>query len=291
MKNQIVAKVMQNKIVSKVGGEIGKFYLAHEGTILTTGAIGFSMATTAVTYRNADKIKTTLADASYILQDLKESGASKEEINNFYISTIKELSPLVAPIVIFQAATITCSVLSKKRSDKIESKLAETAGALSIAQAAITQYQSFQKEAEESLGEKKYAKLIDDINKNRDIDGRRFTSLASEGAPGEILMIDKYSGRPFWSTTEKIEYAAKELGRMVSAKGGYDQVSINDYYDLIGNNDLTPNELAERFGYLESVDADIRPHFSDAHYIFPNGTRIPAFEVYLYPEPECISID
>lgn len=291
MKNQIVSKVTQNKLVSKVLGEIGKFYLTHEGTILTTGSIGFSIATTAVTYRNADKIKSILADASYILKDLKESNASKEEINGFYASTLKELAPLAAPIVIFQTATIACSVLSKKRSDRIESKLAETAGALSIAQAAITQYQAFQKEAEESLGEKKYAKLVDDINKNRDVDGRRFTSLASEGAPGEILMIDKYSGRPFWSTIEKVEYAAKELGRMISPNGGYDQVSINDYYDLIGNNDLTPNELAEKFGYLESFDTDIRAHFSDTHYVFPNGTRIPAFEVFLYPSPECLYND
>ena len=132
---------------------------------------------------------------------------------------------------------------------------------------------------------------MDDINKNRDVDGRRFTSLASEGAPGEILMIDKYSGRPFWSTIEKVEYAAKELGRMISPNGGYDQVSINDYYDLIGNNDLTPNELAEKFGYLESFDTDIRAHFSDTHYVFPNGTRIPAFEVFLYPSPECLYND
>lgn len=291
MKNQIVAKVMQNKVISKVGGEVAKFYLAHESTILTTGTIGFSLATTAITYRNADKIKSVLAEASYILADLKEQGASKEEINDFYISTIKELSPLIAPIIIFQAATITCSVMNKKHSDKLESKLAETAGALSIAQAAIAQYQAFQKEAEESLGEKKYAKLVDDINKNKEFDGKRFTSLASEGAPGEVLMIDKYSGRPFWSRPEKVEYAAKELGRMVSPNGGYDQVSINDYYDLIANSDLTPNELAERFGYLASVDADIRAHFSDAHYRFPNGTLIPAFEVYLYPSPECISID
>ena len=288
MKNQIVTKVAQNKVVSKVGGEIGKFYLAHEGTILTTGAIGFSMATTAVTYRNADKIKSILTDASYILQDLKEKNAPKEEINEFYTSTIKELAPLVAPIFIFQAATITCSVLSKKRSDKIESKLAETAGALSIAQAAITQYQAFQKEAEESLGEKKYTKLMEDVYKNKEVDGKRFTALASEGAPGEVLMIDKYSGRPFWSTTEKVQYAAKELGRMVAPNGGYDQVTINDYYELIGNNDLTLNELAERFGYYEYESREIEAHFADTHFVFPNGTRIPAFEVYLYPEPDYV---
>lgn len=290
MKNQLMTKIFKNKVVGKITGEVGKFYLAHESTILTSGAIGFSVATTAVTFRNADKIKNVLTEASYILQDMKAQGAPKQEINNFYMSTIKELTPLVLPIIGFQAATITCSILSKKRSDKIESKLAETAGALSIAQAAIAQYQSFQKEAEEQLGEKKYKKIMDDIYKNQEVDGRRFTALASEGAPGEVLMIDKYSGRPFWSTIEKVEFAAREVGRCLAPNGGYDQVCINDYYDFIGNNDLTPNELAERFGYLaEFGDNDIRAQFSDTHYVFPNGTKIPAFEVFLYPEPECIS--
>jgi hypothetical protein len=101
-------------------------------------------------------------------------------------------------------------------------------------------------------------------------------------------MIDKYSGRPFWAQTYRLESAANELGRML-ANGGYDQVSINDYYDLIGNNNLTPNELGERFGYLNDYGtADISVHFADTHYVFPNGTRIPAFETYLYPEPDYI---
>lgn len=284
-KQELMTKVLGNKIVS----EVGKFYLAHESTILTGGTIGFSMATTAVTYRNADKIKSILKDASYILQDLKEQNAPKEQINEFYKQMLKELTPLVLPIFIFQAATIATACISKKRTDKIEARLAETAGALTVAQAAISQYQSFQKDAEQALGEKKYEKLQSDIYKNKDFDGRLFSDTPLEGAPGEVLMIDKYSGRPFWAHTFRIESAASELSRKLSG-GGYDQVSINDYYDLIDNNNLTPNELAERFGYLaDTVWTDeITPKFADTHYVFPNGTRIPAFEVYLYPEPDYI---
>ncbi len=281
-KQELMTKVLSNKIVS----EVGKFYLAHESTILTGGTIGFSVATTAVTYRNADKIKAILKDASYILQDLKEQNAPKEQINEFYKQVLKELAPLIAPIVIFQVATIATACVNKKQADK---KIAEAAGALSIAQAAIAQYQSFQKDAEEALGEKKYEKLQSDIYKNKDFDGRLFSDTPLEGAPGEVLMIDKYSGRPFWGQTYRLESAAHEISRMLSA-GGYDQISINDYYDQIGNNNLTPNELGERFGYLaDSVWTDeINVKYADTHYVFPNGTRIPAFEVYLYPEPDYI---
>lgn len=281
MRKELISKVMGNKVVK----EVGKFYLAHESTILTGGAIGFSMATTAVTYRNADKIKTIISDASIILHDLKEEGTPKEQIREFYGNVLKELVPLVLPIVIFQAAVIGCSILNKKKSDK---RIAELAGALSVSQAAIAQYQSFQKGAEEQLGEKKYTKLMDDIYKNQDVDGRLFSDTPLEGAPGEVLMIDKYSGRPFWAHTYRLEHAASELSRMLSG-GGYDQISINDYYDVINNPNLTPNELGERFGYLADVgNTEVVARFADTHYVFPNGTRIPAFEVYLFPEPDYI---
>lgn len=282
MKN-FLAPIAQNKVVSTITTELGKFYGEHKGLILTGGTITFSLATTAVTLKNAREIMDTLDDAKAALANCN----TQDEKNKVFAMTLKTLAPLVTPIIIFQMATIGCAVVAKKESDK---KIAELAGALSIAQQAVTYYQSFQKDAEEALGEKKYAKLQDDIYKNKEVDGRQFTAIASEGAPGEVLMIDKYSGRPFWSTTERVESAARELGRRISPDGGFDQQSINDYYDLIGNTDLTPNELAERFGYISDVDLsnDISAHFADTHYIFPNGTRIPAFEAYLFPEPGCI---
>jgi len=282
MKN-FLAPIAQNKVVSTITTELGKFYSEHKGLILTGGTITFSLATTAMTLKNAREIMDTLDDARAALANCN----TQDEKNKVFAMTLKTLAPLVTPIIIFQMATIGCAVVAKKESDK---KIAELAGALSIAQQAVTYYQSFQKDAEEALGEKKYAKLQDDIYKSKEVDGRQFTAIASEGAPGEVLFIDKYSGRPFWCTTDRIENAARELGRRISPDGGFDQQSINDYYDLIGNTDLTPNELAERFGYISDVDLsnDISAHFADTHYIFPNGTRIPAFEAYLFPEPGCI---
>ena len=276
---------MKNKVINKVTSEVGKFYINHESAILTRGTIGFSVATTAATFKNAKRI-------SDIIDETKEAlwrADSDDEKKQIYTLALKELTPLVLPILLFQGATIGCALYSKRQSDK---KLAAAAGALSIANEAIARYQAFQKETQEALGEKKYAKLQDDIYKNQEIDGRKFTAIASEGAPGEVLIVDKYSGRPFWSSTGKIELAAWEIKRRLSPDGGYDLQSVNDLYDLIGNSDLTPNELGERFGWVQDSDwnNDISAHFSDTHYIFPNGTRIPAFEMYLYPEPEYIDM-
>lgn len=284
MKN-FLAPVMQNKVVNAFVSETSKFYVAHESAILAGGTIGFSLATTAVTIKNARAISNILDDAKAAISNCN----NKEEKNQVYAMTLKALAPLVAPIVIFQTATIATTLYSKRRSDK---KIAELAGALSIAQQAVTYYHNFQKEAEEALGEKKYEKLQNDIYRNQEVDGGRFTAIASEGAPGDVLMIDKYSGRPFWSSTDRVVNASRELSRMVGRNGSEDIATIDDFYGLIGNPDLTAqeSELATRFGYAAGMD-DISVKFADTHYRFPNGTVIPAFEVYLYPEPACLDWD
>jgi hypothetical protein len=281
MKKNLLTPVLENKVVSSVTN----FCSVHKSALLAGGTIGFSLTTTAVVFRNSPMIHQIIWDT----RDALEAANSEEEKKSIYKAAIKDLVPLVGPIIFFQAGTIVTSIIAKKDSDKKDVRIAELTSAAAVASQAIEQYRLFQKEAEEQLGEKKYAKIMDEAFKDQEIDGRRFTALASEGAPGEILMIDKYSGRPFWSTTDRINNVAKELGRMLSPEGGYDQVSINDYYDLIGNNDLTPNELAERFGYLQYSATEINAHFSDTHFVFPNGTSIPAFGVYLYPEPDYIS--
>ena len=282
MKN-FMTPIMTNKVVQTVTSEVGKFYAEHQSSILTTGIIGCSTATTAVTFRNADKIKETLRDAQAALATCN----TQDEKNKVYKLALTELAPLVAPIIIFQTATIGLAIFSKRESDR---KLAAATSALTVANEVIAQYQSFQKQTEEALGEKEYEKLQKKIYKEQEVDGRRFTAIASEGAPGEVLIINKYDGRPFWCTTDRIENAAREYSRRLSPSGGYDQQSLNDFYELIGNNDLTPNELSERFGHVaeESGFSDISARFADTHYVFPNGTRIPAFEMYLYPEPGCI---
>lgn len=285
MKN-FLAPVTQNKVVGKVVTEVGKFYTAHESAILTGGTIGFSLATTAVAVKNSGEITRILNEAKAALDCCN----TQEEKNTIYGMTLKQIAPLAAPIIIFQAATIGCAVMAKKQSDK---RIAELAGALSIAQQAVTYYQNFQKEAEQQLGEKKYDKLQQDICKNVEVDGRRFTNLASEGAPGETLFIDKYSGRPFWCTYDRIDNAARELSRMIGKNGGSDVVTIDDFYGLIGNVDLTnqESELATRFGYVQDTEVardGISAHYADTHYIFPNGSRVQAAEVYLYPEPACV---
>lgn len=291
MKNQIVTKLMGNKYIGPVLGGLAKFYISNESLILTTGTIGFSLATTAVTLKNAEKISITLNSA----RDALAQCNTREEKSSVYRLFLKEMAPLILPIVIFQSATIGCAILNKKRSDKLEMKLAETAGALTIAQTAISQYQNFQKEASEVLGEEKYVELHDEIGAAKEYDGTRWANIAQQGAPGEQLFIDMYTGKPFWCTFDRIDNAAKELSRMIGPNGTADVATVDDFHGLIGNKDLTDHSslLTERMGYTSRSDGrtGVTVHYTDSHYIFPNGTRIQCSEVYLYPEPACIDFD
>lgn len=297
MQNQIIRKIMGNQFISKVVGGIGTFYVTHENVLLTTGTIGFSLATTYVTYKNASKINDVIIDARIALENCN----TKEERNDVYSLMLKELAKYILPIILFQGATIGCALLSKRKFDAYDKKLAEAAGALSIAQTAIAQYQLFQKEAEESLGKEKYLELQDDIykDKQQDFKGseqvfKQFCDLPYEGAPGEDLFVCKYTGRPFWSNSKVIETATERMCYRIGSKGSCDQASLNDWYELIGNPNLTPTELGGKFGYLSfpSDDGDeITAHFSPTQVVFPNGTVKPAFEVTLYPEPAFLDSD
>jgi hypothetical protein len=55
---------------------------------------------------------------------------------------------------------------------------------------------------------------------------------------------------------------------------------------LIGNPDLQECELGKYFGYL--AGEEVSAQFSDTHVVFPNGTRVQAAMVHLYPEPEVL---
>ena len=285
MKKNFLAPVLENKAVSSVT----RFCTAHKSTLLAGGTIGFSITTTAVVFRNSPMIHQIIWDT----RDAVEAANSEEEKKLIYKAAIKDLTPLIAPIIFFQTGTIVTTIMSKKDSDKKDKRIAELTSAVAVASQAIEQYQLFQKEAETQLGEKKYDKLQKDISKDTVVDGRRFTAIASEGAPGEVLMIDAYTGKPFWSTVEKCQYAAHELSNML--RSGSELVTVADFHEGINNPDLISDTetLTSKFGYVEGGYGtdDISAKFADTHYRFPNGTTIPAFRVYLYPEPACIEFD
>ena len=273
MKN-FLAPVMQNKVVNAVTSNIGKFYIAHESAILTGGTIGFSIATTAVTYQNSDKIHYILREAAKML-DVCENDDQKKQV---YTSTLKQLAPLVTPILVFQAATIGCAVFAKKQSDK---RIAELAGALTVAQQAVSYYQTFQKEAEEALGEKR----IHEIQK--EIDGKTVYEASSspvntKQSDGDKLVYEPITGQLFWSTPDRINLAWEKYKTEVMTSEQHFVPVSEVFFDRMGVDSRTMS--AEVFGYYNEDAA----HMSDKIYldsttVMVNGEETAVLKMNYYP--------
>lgn len=249
-----LAPVMQNKVVNKLTTEVTKFYVNHESAILTGGTIGFSLATTAITLRNAGEINAVIFEAKSALACCN----SDEEKKQVYALTLKKLAPLVAPIIIFQSATIGCAVMAKKQSDK---KISELASALTIAQQAVTYYQSFQKDAEEALGKEKIAKLNKEIEANT-IHEASGSPVNSKISDDDQLIYEPVTGQLFWSNPDRINQAWVI------------------YKNNVQNSDEAFVSLAEG-GFLYKLGADDKCMAADLFGHYPEDASKMNDEVYL----------
>lgn len=268
MKGNLVKTITSNKMF----GKVASFYLSNESVILTGGTIGFSLATTSVALRNAAKIQSIVTAAKNDLRDYPED---KKEI---YGKTIKLLAPLISPIIIFQTATIITTVMQKKQSDK---KLAEAAGALSLAQNALTQYKEFTKAAEKELGKKKTEKLDREINESKEYEPLKMVDTLSK-KDGDILLIDPYSGRSFYGTEDRIKAAVSDL-RLYLRDNEF--ASLNDpYYQDLG---LEDTELGEDNGWQTDDFSSISYQLCPTRILTNEGLK-PGFAVEIYPKPSNI---
>lgn len=274
MKNKLVALLTRNQTIAKVLGTIGKFYVEHESTILTAGTIGFSLATTSVAIRNAGEM-------NYILQEARVALAqcnTKEERNDVYKLFLKQMAPLVLPIIIFQAATIGCAVASKRQADK---KIAEAAGALSIAQAAISQYQSFTKEAEEALGEEKIHDIQKEIAENTVYEASK-SPVNSKLTDEDQLIYEPITGQLIWSTPDRINLAwEKYRSEVMMSENTFVPVS-EVFFDRIGADSRT--SAAEVFGYYNEDAARMSDEvYLDGTKVIVNGKEMSALKINYYP--------
>ena len=76
------------------------------------GAIGTS-ETTYVTYENAPKIQEIIKDTKSLVATARDEDDKKQ----IYRTALKELAPLVLPILLLQASTIGFSVMGKVAAD------------------------------------------------------------------------------------------------------------------------------------------------------------------------------
>lgn len=273
MKN-FLEPVLKNKVVST----ITKYCTEHKSTLLAGGTIGFSLATTGVVFRNSPKIHQIVWDT----KDALDAANTEDERKSIYKAALKDLAPLIAPIIIFQSGTIACTIITKRDSDKKDKYIAELTSAAAVASQAIEEYKLFQKEAEEQLGEKKLTKVREAITaQNGEIIADNI-----ELNSGEVVFRDRYCGHIFKGTKDTVRLACERLSSEIKDSDNACAVLNGEYYSTLGIADVA--ELGDKFGYFAENDRlDVSPQFIPTE-ILVNGTLMPGYEVWLSPSPDYI---
>ncbi len=278
MKNKVLARIFGNEVAKSVIDSITKFLVENQGTLLTVGSIGFSLASTATAMKNATDINYILADARVALDQCN----TKEERSKVYGLTLKALLPKLAPIVIFELASITCSILNKRRTDKIETRLVETAGALAIAQKTITECQKFQREAEMALGEEKVHEIQKDIDENTVYQVASASPVNTRQSDNDKLIYEPITGQLIWSTPDRVNLAwEKYKSEVMNSEKQF--VPVSDiFFDRIGADSRTMS--AEVFGYYnEDASRMSDTVYLDSTKVVVNGEETAVLKINYYP--------
>lgn len=275
MKN-FLAPIAKNPNVSRITDTIGKFYRDNEGTFLTGGTIIFSCATTAMTFKNASSIIETINNAKEALANC----STDKDRKKVYELTIKTLAPKVAPILLLQAATIVCAVKNKKQYDK---RVADAISALSLAQQAVTYYQSFQKDAEEALGEKKVAKIQKEIAE-KTVYETSTSPVNSKKSDDDQLFYEPITGQVIWSTPDRVDLSWIKYREMVRSSSELFVPFSEVFFDGIGADSSVA--AAEVFGYMnEDADRMSDSLYLDTTKVIINGKEMAALKMNYYPAP------
>lgn len=228
--------VMKSQTLKKVADPALKFLAMHDADILTALSISSNAASLGLMYKNAPKIREIIA---YYKIELAKA-ETKEDKKKLYLQALKELNPLVTPILGLTVVSFGCSIASNRRQNKKISALSATVSTSAAMTAnALKEYGAFREEAKDILGEKK----IEEIDKK--VDKKVAKELIAENSeinhkitplPGDKIYIDKWTGRQYSSNKKKIELAVKVLEGKVHSLSDEDDdpVTLNDWYDLIG---------------------------------------------------------
>lgn len=233
------------QVVNAVPSTVANIVAANEGTILPVGSIVFSGVAIVAAVKNSNDILSIIGYAN----DALNLEADPETRKKIYISAAKDLAPKVGPIVIFYGASVACTIVNKKHTDK---KIAELTAAIGLAQNAITQYQLWQKQAEKELGEK--VKTVNQAVAEKQEERHPMNPPMYTAANEDYFYYDIVGNRYFHSTKSptEIENFCKEASYdLCDGNVDGDRVTYNDIYDFIGKDLGTMG--GNEFGWLAEM--------------------------------------
>jgi hypothetical protein len=208
------------------------------------------LVTTAVAaYKAAPKAEKILKQKKADLECVNpEDKAARRAV---IVEAVKELTPVMAPTVIMGGATAACILGSNTISSK---RIAVLSTAYTVSEKAVKDLNG---KMQEMLGEKKTRAIKDAIVKDKVGEAPKDSSNSVIIAgSGDVLCKDMYTGRFFYSNYQKICQAINKISADIRTDM---YISLNDFYDAINAEGLTPTPMGYDFGW--DVD-DLQPNGS-----------------------------
>lgn len=218
-----------NKInFSQLAKNFGATLSKHSPEILTGFGIAGMITTTILA------VKATPKALKLIDERKKEEGVDKLTP----IETVKATWKCYIPAAVTGATSVACIIGASSIHLKRNTVLAT---AYKISETALTEYRD---KVVEVIGEKKEQAIQEKLAQDR-VDKHPVTDgnvLITDGNT-TTLCLDYVSGRYFYSDIETIRKGINEINRKMLI---YDYVSLNDFYDEIG---LDQIELGDELGW------------------------------------------
>lgn len=240
-KPQIIGGIQKGLVVTKNT-------IIKQSPIILAGVGITSVVTTAILASKA----TIIADQ--LIKDA-ENEKKKAQGEDATLTTIEKVQagwkPYV-PTIISCAVGVSAITGSVAISQKRQAALA---GLYALSETALKEYQD---KIEKEYGPKEAQKLRDQINSDR-VQNADVPPWDDSVLPqGDVWCYDKFSGRYFFSSAQKISLAVSEVNE--SIYGGGMCVSLNEFYGILNNDRLGPCGLGDDVGW--NINANCKPYFT-----------------------------
>lgn len=196
--------------IAKLASSIERVVRSNSTTIFSALAISGVVTTAYLTGKASFKACHRLSSESPHMSK-KETA---ELVWKFYI-----------PAGVSGAATIACVIAAQKTGSR---KTAAAQAAFSISERAFSEYRD---KVIEQIGENKEQKIRDEIAQDHVTKNKPPSTEVLVTGPGNILCLEKYTGRYFSSDAETLKKAQNDLNAKLIA---HNYAYMDDFYYLIG---------------------------------------------------------
>lgn len=193
---------------------VGKFTIRNGPTILTISASIGVVTTAATSARSGMK-------CARVLEELEYSSDHKPTM----IEKAKKVAPHAIPPVLCGAATIACIIGAHKMHIHREAAIAAAYTILD------NRYKHYREQVISEIGEKKENRLNDQAAQKKVNETYMENGLnVIRTGYGDVLFMDDFSGRYFYSSYEHIERAKLKITELAMNNMS---VSVNELYDAL----------------------------------------------------------